>query len=142
MKRHSSLIVCLLFTASLRASAQDTLTLRKATGLLDQALVRKDDELIRKLIRKSARYVHSNGWTETRSDMIRNLHDGTLSYTAIREEECHVSAEGGVGVVRSRGIYQVVMGQKSAAYHLKVVQIWKYKRGIWKLVGRTSEQLP
>lgn len=132
----------LLLLGTVEVQAQDTVGLLKAAASLDAALVQKKDEQIRKLVRKSARYVHSNGWTETRSDLIRNLHNGTLTYTSIQPEERRVSAEGNVGIVRSKGVYEVVMGQKSASYHLKVLQIWRYKRGNWKLVGRTSEQLP
>lgn len=122
--------------------AQDTLALRHAVKALDEALVQRNDKQIRNLVRKSVRYVHSNGWTESRAEMIQNLHNGTLLYKAIYPEECRVSAEGKMGVVRSKGRYEVIMGQKTATYHLKVLQIWKYKRGSWKLVGRTSEQLP
>lgn len=136
------LICLLLLLGGNPLFAQDTSALRQATRALDEALLRKDEEQIRNRVWKSARYVHSNGWTESRAEMIRNLHEGTLSYKVIHPEECRVSAQGKTGVVYSKGRYEVMMGQKMATYHLKVVQIWKYKRGTWKLVERISEQLP
>lgn len=142
MRSISSLLICLLLANSCDAIPQDTAALRKATVALDAALVRKEESKIRQLVRKAVRYRHSNGWTETRSEMINNLYNGTLSYVAIQTESCDVSAKYKVGIVRSKGMYEVQMGQQNATYHLKVVQVWKYKRGHWKLVGRTSEQLP
>lgn len=142
MRSTGSLLICLLLANNCDALEQDTAALRKATVALDAALVRKEGSKIRQLVRKTVRYRHSNGWTETRSEMIDNLYNGTLSYVAIQIESCEVSAKDKVGIVRSKGMYEVQMGQQKSAYHLKVVQVWNYKRGHWKLVGRTSEQLP
>lgn len=134
-----SLLLLLLFCSiQLHAQHKDSIGLQNAVYRLNLALVTKSSKAIKHLVSKRIRYAHSNGWIETRKEMLKHLRDGTLSYKSIKLDKIETAIDGTLGLVKSSGRYVVIMANSELAFHLKVTQIWEWKRRKWVLMSRQS----
>jgi hypothetical protein len=125
----------------LNAQHRDSIGLRNAVYRLNLALVRKDKKGIKKLVSKRIKYAHSNGWIETRKEMIDNLYNGTLSYIEINLRETNISINEKTGIVQSKGKYTVMMKEALYDFELKATQVWQWKKGKWILMARQSVKI-
>lgn len=143
MRRSSSLLVMLLLCCSIftKAQSKDSIGLNVSVLQLNKALIQKDERTIKKLVSKRIKYAHSNGWIETRKEMIENLYNGTLSYIEINLRETNISIKEKTGVVQSKGKYTVMMKEELYDFELKATQVWQWKRGRWILMARQSVKI-
>lgn len=140
--RKSSLfcIVFVLFSLIVLAQKKDTIGLNNAARDLNTALVHKDGHALKRILSRDLSYGHSNGWTETRKALLKNLYNGKLSYAAIVPRSIKVSIEDNMGIVQSKGDYTVIMNEQFLQFKLNVLQVWKWKKNKWILMSRQSVQ--
>ena len=114
-----------------------------ASDRLSEALQSRDTLTIRKLTAANIGYGHSNGWIETRSDMLRHLYDGTLQYQRIRlldTPSCVLQQR--TAIIRHRIAVAIEMTGTALEMNLAVMQAWQYRRGKWVLIARQSCKIP
>jgi hypothetical protein len=87
-------MLMLLCNVSLQAQQKDSIGLQNAVNRLHLALVMKNNKAIKKLVSQRIQYAHSNGWIETRKEMIQHLKDGTLSYKSIKLDHIETAIDG------------------------------------------------
>ncbi len=133
------LVTILLFFTSLVAAAQ-TAEDKLATTIKEfhQALVKKNTVSINQQTDKAMSYGHSNGWVETKAEMIRNLETGYLSYRSFKEDSLQVTINGNVAHARFIADIEVTLNQKDGQYHLKVLEVWVKKGNRWLLFARQA----
>jgi hypothetical protein len=136
------LTVILLFVYSIGfAGKPDTAGLSKAVFGLSEALLHKDTVRLKALLHKKVQYGHSNGWIETKRDIIENLYNGKLTYNKLAVSEQVIVEENGVGCVRSKTEIDVSLNGKPIQMTLHVLQVWiKEKKG-WVLLSRQSTKI-
>ena len=104
-----------------------------------QALVKKITVSINQQTDKALSYGHSNGWVETKADMIKNLETGYTSYKSIKEDSLQVTINENVAHARFVGDYEVSLnGGNTVVYHLKVLEVWVRKGKRWLLFARQA----
>jgi Domain of unknown function (DUF4440) len=134
------LLVIVLLLNVVFASAQTdeeklTLTLKE----FHQSLVKKNTVSINQQTDKALSYGHSNGWVETKAEMIKNLETGYTSYKSIKEDSLQVVINGNVASARFIGDYEVSLnGGNTVVYHLKVLEVWVKKGKRWLLFARQA----
>ncbi len=112
-----------------------TLTLKE----FHQSLVKKNTVSINQQTDKALSYGHSNGWVETKTEMIKNLETGYTSYKSINEDSLQVTINGNVAHARFVGDYEVSLnGGNGVVYHLKVLEVWVKKGKRWLLFARQA----
>ena len=136
--RSSFLLILLCCGFLLRAQQRDSIGLQNAVYRLNLALVLKDKRGIKKLVSQRIQYAHSNGWIETRKEMIKHLRDGTLTYQSIKLDKIETAIDDKMGLAKSSGRFVVIMGNSVLEFQLKVTQIWEWKRNRWILMSRQS----
>ncbi len=143
MRKSSSLLVMLLLCCSIftKAQSKDSIGLNVSVLQLNKALIQKEERTIKKLVSKRIKYAHSNGWIETRKEMIENLYNGTLSYIEINLRETKISINEKTGIVHSKGKYTVMMKEEVYDFELKATQVWQWKKGKWLLMARQSVKI-
>ena len=143
MRKSSSLLVMLLLCCSIftKAQSKDSIGLNVSVLQLNKALIQKEERTIKKLVSKRIKYAHSNGWIETRKEMIENLYNGTLSYIEINLRETKISINEKTGIVQSKGKYTVMMKEELYDFELKATQVWQWKKGKWLLMARQSVKI-
>lgn len=112
-----------------------TLTLKE----FHQSLIKKNTVSINQQTDKALSYGHSNGWVETKTELIKNLETGYTSYKSIKEDSLQVVINGNVASARFIGDYEVSLnGGNPVVYHLKVLEVWVKKGKRWLLFARQA----
>ena len=103
-----------------------------------QALVNKNTISINQQTDKSLSYGHSNGWVETKTDMIKNLETNYISYQSFKEDSIKVSSNGNIANVRFLAAIEASLKDSRITYNLKVLEVWVKKGKRWLLFARQS----
>lgn len=132
------LIVIVLLLNVFFADAQtDEAKLTSTLKEFHQALVKKNTVSINQQTDKALSYGHSNGWVETKTDVIKNLETGYTSYKSIKEDSLQIMINANVAHARFVGDYEVSLnGGNAVIYHLKVLEVWVKKGKRWLLFAR------
>lgn len=107
-----------------------------------QALVNKNTVSINQQTDKALSYGHSNGWVETKNEMIKNLETGYISYSSYKEDSLQVMINGNLAHARFVADIGATLNGTSAIYHLKVLEVWVKKGKRWLLFARQAVKTP
>ncbi len=105
-----------------------------------QALVKKNIVSINQQTDKALSYGHSNGWVENKTDIIKDLETGYISYQSFKEDSITVTMNGAMANVRFVADITATMGGTTVVnnYHLKVLEVWVKKGKRWVLFARQA----
>src|SRR5262245_9356103 len=73
----------ILFLVNSSFAQVDSAGLKDAMKRLDKALLQKDDAVLKSVLYKDVSYGHSNGWIQSRSDILNDFKSGKLVYNII-----------------------------------------------------------
>lgn len=107
-----------------------------------QAMVKKNTVSINQQTDKALSYGHSNGWVETKAEMIKNLETGYISYQAYKEDSISVLINGTLANVRFVADITANIKEATNTYHLKVLEVWVKKGKRWVLFARQAVKAP
>lgn len=138
MMRHLVLIILLLFGVSFARSQNDTTSLLSAVKRLELALVSKDSVQIEQLLHQGLSFGHSNGWVQSRKDVLDDMRTGYLVYNKILNESRRMFIRGKFGHVQERIKVEGFVNEKAFNLNLFVQQLWMKTRKGWKLLMRQS----
>lgn len=128
-----------LFISSL--SFGQTSFLKDAVSKLDKALVEKDTVTLKQLLHKSVTYGHSNGWVETKGDVIKDLASGKLIYHTIKSDSLTWKTEANWASVRSKTKAEVSVNGNRVELTLHILEVWLKTNKGWQLIARQSTKL-
>ena len=131
--------IILLFLAA-GASAQ-TSFLKEAAAKLDKALVAKDTVVLKQLLHKDLTYGHSNGWVQSRADVLRDLSAGKMQYISINNKDSKWTVTNDVATLRSHAAVRYALEGKESDINLHVVQVWLKTGKGWQLLSRQGVRL-
>lgn len=132
-------IAILLLFISLFGNAQtDEDKLTSTLKEFHQALVKKNTVSINQQTDKALSYGHSNGWVETKTELIKNLETGYMNYNSIKEDSIQVMINGNVANVRFVADLAATLNGNSNMFHLKVLEVWVKKGKRWLLFARQA----
>ena len=132
-------IIVLLLNVVFANAQTDEEKLTSTLKEFHQSLVNKNTVSINQQTDKALSYGHSNGWVETKAEMIKNLETGYTSYKSIKEDSLQVTINENVAHARFVGDYEVSLnGGNSVVYHLKVLEVWVKKGKRWLLFARQA----
>ena len=135
-----SVLTILLFFVYSSVFAQPE-ELKSTAQKLGTALLQKDTVVLKQLLHDNVSYGHSNGWIETKRNVVEDLYNGKLTYNKIDEEIKSINVEGVAGIVRTELNVDVTVEGKQIQLKLAVLQVWmKGKKG-WQLVARQSTKI-
>ena len=94
-------VTIVLFCWQLAGLAQsDEVKLTSTLKEFHQALVKKNTVSINQQTDKALSYGHSNGWVETKKELIEHLESGYMEYNSFREDSIKVEVNGNVAHAR------------------------------------------
>lgn len=130
------LSIILLFVFGL---SQGQYGVQENTRFLDEALVAKDTAKLQVLLHPALSYGHSNGWVESKVEVIQHLLNGKLTYRSIESKEISSEHTGDdLAVVRSESRISFILDGKPGQLKLHVLQVWKRVGYKWQLIARQS----
>ncbi len=134
-------ILFLLISCTVFAQKANTEVLSKAINDFDKALLAKDSVSLKKLLHNNLVYGHSNGWLETKRELIDDLYNGKITYKKILPGHKEMMVEGNTASARMDADIDAEMEGKVFSFKLKVLQVWVWKSGHWELFARQSVKM-
>lgn len=132
------LTIVLLFISLVVYAQADEEKLTVTLKEFHQALVKKNTVSINQQTDKALSYGHSNGWIETKSDMIKNLETGYMNYKSYKEDSIAITMNGTMANVRFVADIAATLNGNNGNYHLKVLEVWVRKGKRWLLFARQA----
>lgn len=84
-------------------------------------------------------YGHSNGWVESREDLIRNIEAGVMRYEAFAADSLMVAFSARTAQVRFLAdIRAALNGAPPVDYRLRVLEVWVRRGNRWLLFARQA----
>jgi len=126
----------LSFIACAQSSDEEKLTI--TVKEFHQALVKRNTVSINQQTDRALSYGHSNGWVETKEDLIKDLETGYISYQKINEDSISILMNGDMANVRFLADISATMKGTSSSFKLRVLEVWIKKSNRWLLFARQA----
>jgi hypothetical protein len=108
---------------------------------LNKALMQKDSATLKTLLHGELTYGHSNGWIESKKEVIEDLFNGKLVYAKIEQEDPKMVMDGNTVSLRTNANIEVALDGSPVKLRLSVLQVWIKKGKQWQLLSRQSVKL-
>jgi hypothetical protein len=108
---------------------------------LDIALVERDTAFLKDVLHDELSYGHSNGWVETKADLLEHLFNGKLTYKSIESTLLTMDHADKVTIVRTESNIKYVLDGKEGELKLHVMQVWVINKKGWQLLSRQSTKV-
>jgi len=134
------LFIITLFFTSLAVTAQvDSIALKDAMKKLDKALLEKDEVTLKTVLHNDVSYGHSNGWIQSKSDILNDFTSGKLTYNKIENNSSAiVKINKKYATVKTNTNVEGAVNGTAFKLTLHIMQFWiKTKKG-WQLIARQS----
>jgi hypothetical protein len=132
-------VVCVFVAAFCNAQITDEEKLTATLKEFHQALVKKNTVSINQQTDKALSYGHSNGWIQTKADVIKDFERGYISYQSFKEDSITVLMNDNMANVRFvADITATLNGTTVNNYHLRVLEVWVKKGKRWMLFARQA----
>jgi len=132
----------LLLLISCTAQQTDEAKLTATVKQFHEALVKKNTVSINQQTDKALSYGHSNGWVQTKIDIIKDFETGYISYQSFKEDSITVSINENMANVRFVTDITATMKGTVNSFHLKVLEVWVKKSKRWVLFARQAVKAP
>jgi hypothetical protein len=130
-------ILSLLIALLVNAQTEQENVIR-AMKELHKAMVDKNFTAINQQTDKALSYGHSNGWIETKEEIVKHIDSGLVIYNSIIEDSLSIVMDSNLATVRFIGDYDVTMNGVTGLYHIRVLEIWVKKGKQWLLFARQA----
>lgn len=131
-------ILSSLFLAGVFAQTVDEAKLIATVKEFHQALVTKNTVSLNQQTDKALSYGHSNGWVQSKKDLIKDFERGFISYQSFKEDSITVLINDNVANVRFVADITATLGGTTTVnnYNLRVLEVWVKKGKRWVLFAR------
>ena len=133
------LFISLFFTSLIVAGQVDSITLKNVMQKLDKALLEKDETTLNFVLHKEVSFGHSNGWIQSKDDILSDFKSGKLVYNKIgSNSSAIVNISKKYATVKTNTNAEGTVNGTAFKLTLHVMQFWiKTKKG-WQLIARQS----
>ena len=120
----------------------DSVGLKNAMQQLDKALLQKDEIVLKSVLHKEVSYGHSNGWIQSKDDILNDFRSGKLTYNTIENNSSAiVKISEKYATVKTNTNAEGIVNGTAFKLTLHIMQFWiKTKKG-WQLIARQSAKL-
>ena len=141
MKKYFVVIIFLLacFAAQAQSAEQTVLDLSKNKF---GWMIRMKYDSLQAALDDRLMFVHSNGWTENKQELIQDIKSGKLRYTNIQVLEATARMYPSTAIVTGKGRFQVALDGNNLDLNLSYTEVYVQKDGKWLLASRHANRLP
>lgn len=142
MKGFLAAILFSLAPIGLGAQSTDELAVRTLSQKKFDWLIGGQADSLDRMLDDRVQYVHSNGWTQTKREVLDDMRSGKLVYQRVTVKEAVVRLYDKAAVVNGLGTFEGVNGGNPFKLDLRYTEVYVYDRGRWKMVSRHSNRMP
>jgi len=133
-------LVLFLFNSSF--AQIDSVGLKNAMQQLDKALLQKDETVLKSVLHKDLSYGHSNGWIQSKSDILNDFTSGKLTYSKIENNSSTIIViNKEYATVKTNTNAEGVVNGTAFKLTLHIMQFWIKTKKSWQLIARQSAKL-
>ena len=99
-------------------------------------LVEKKLDSLTTLLHNDVFYIHSNGWQESKTEVMANIQSGKLTYNDVKVHESKVRILEKTAVVTGKGTFYVSLEGKSSEFNLFYTEVYVMTDAGIKLISR------
>ena len=104
-------------------------------------MISKQFDSLSLILDADLKYIHSNGWVESKEDLLANLKSDKLVYEKVTVSETKVNLTNHVAIVSGKGLFSVILENQKIEIPLMYSEIYVKKRGKWLLLHRHANKL-
>lgn len=104
-------------------------------------MVNKNLDSLAEVLHPNVQYIHSNGLTETKIDVLENLRSGKLVLHSVKIKNADVRIVYQVAIVTGRGIFVGKIDQNDFEVELLYSEVWVNVDGKWLLLQRHANRV-
>jgi hypothetical protein len=103
-------------------------------------LVEKKVDSLQFFLDERLTYIHSNGWVQTKKELIDDLLSGKLTYDKIEVEKDSIRIYPKSAVVTGRGKFTATMNGTTNVFELTYSETYVLQKREWKLASRHASR--
>lgn len=128
--------ILLLSCLSVQAQTKDEKALASLHERKFGWLIHNQADSLSLLLDDQVQYIHSNGWVESKQEVLDDLRTGKLNYQSVLVQEAKVRIYKDTGVVTGKGVFKVALDGKSIDINLLYTEVYVRHKKLWRLVSR------
>lgn len=105
---------------------------------LRAALLNKDSVQLERLLSDDVTYGHSNGWNQSKSELIRSVMSGEQDYQKLEPKAMNIRIHGSTAVVNFESLVALKLRGEPMEMSLDILLVWVKVNNQWKLIARQS----
>jgi hypothetical protein len=105
-------------------------------------LINRQADSLTWLLDENVMYIHSNGWVQTKREVLEDMHSGKLVYKRVDIKEDQVRLYKNAALVTGTGRFSGINGENEFDLNLVYTEVYiRKKRKQWVLVSRHANRL-
>ena len=104
-------------------------------------LIQKNVDSIKAMLDKRCMYIHSNGWTQSAEEVVKDLQSGKMVYNKVTITESQARQFESMVIVTGKGKFEGMVDSKPFDLSLAFTEVYVRRKDGWKLVSRQSAKL-
>jgi hypothetical protein len=140
-----SFIIITFIHLSILGLAQSTVTEQSILTLSKKKfdwMVSKNIDSLKNVLDDRLKYVHSNGWTQSKQEVVDDFISGKLDYQKIEITEASARIYDNTAIVIGKGKFSGQVNKNPFALDLLYTEVYIREIGRWLLASRQSSKLP
>jgi len=134
-------IITLFFTNLVVVGQVDSIGLKNAMKKLDKALLEKDATTLKAVLHKDVSYGHSNGWIQSKTDILNDFTSGKLTYNKIENNSSAIiKISKKYATVKTNTNAEGSVNGTAFKLILHIMQFWIKTKNGWQLITRQSSK--
>jgi hypothetical protein len=139
MKRIAASLLLLITITAFSQSKQEQEVLQLSHAKF-KWLVQKKVDSLKFVLDERLTYIHSNGWVQTKKELIDDLLSGKLTYDKIEITKDSIRTYTKSAVVTGRGKFTATMGGVTNTFDLTYSETYVLQKREWKLASRHASR--
>jgi hypothetical protein len=135
------IILLFVFSSSFAQSSDEKEVLALSKKKFEWLVSKKMDSLS-SVLDERLQYVHSNGWIESKKDVMDDMASGKLTYQSVDIHEATARVYNQTAIINGTGKFQVVMSGTSLSFELGYTEVYIRTDGRWQLTSRHANRMP
>lgn len=141
MKKFILIILLIAMGNAVQAQAKEEQAILELSKKKFQWMITMNYDSLESVLDDRMVFIHSNGWGETKTELIEDIKSGKLRYTAITVLDATARIYPGTACIIGRGRFNVALDGKDLEFDLKYTEIYIQKNGKWLLASRHSNRM-
>ena len=104
-------------------------------------MVNKNLDSLNAILDERVQYIHSNGWTENKKEIIEDIRSGKLVMSSVKVSEASARVYKGFVIVNGKGSFNVLLNGEPIDISLLYTEVYAKRQNGWLLVSRHANRI-